>query len=76
MYPDVPLWLSIVLMVGGLVALAWSSDLFVDGAWYCVYMDYKGGKEFRRTVKLTEEFCLRCSDEDYIPEYTDIPDGK
>ena len=32
MYPDVPLWLSIVLMVGGLAALAWSSDLFVAGS--------------------------------------------
>ena len=32
MYPDVPFWLSIVLMVGGLAALAWSSDLFVAGS--------------------------------------------
>lgn len=32
MYPDVPLWLSIVLLAGGFVALAWSSDYFVAGA--------------------------------------------
>ncbi len=32
MYPDLPLWLSILFVVGGLVALAWSSDTFVDGA--------------------------------------------
>ena len=32
MYNDIPFWLSLVMMVGGLVALAWSSDLFVDGA--------------------------------------------
>lgn len=32
MYPDVPLWLSIVLLTGGFVALAWSSDYFVAGA--------------------------------------------
>ena len=32
MYTDIPFWLSLVMMVGGLVALAWSSDLFVDGA--------------------------------------------
>lgn len=32
MYPDVPLWLSIALLAGGLVALAWSSDYFVAGA--------------------------------------------
>ena len=32
MYPDVSLWLSVVMMAGGLAALAWSSDLFVDGA--------------------------------------------
>ncbi len=32
MYTDVPFWLSIVMVVGGLAALAWSSDAFVDGA--------------------------------------------
>lgn len=32
MYPDIPFWLSLVLMLGGLAALAWSSDFFVDGA--------------------------------------------
>ena len=32
MYADIPMWLSLVMMIGGLVALAWSSDLFVDGA--------------------------------------------
>ena len=32
MYTDIPLWLSAVFMFGGLVALAWSSDTFVDGA--------------------------------------------
>ena len=32
MYSDIPLWLSIVMMAGGFAALAWSSDLFVDGA--------------------------------------------
>ena len=32
MYSDVPFWLSIVFMLGGLAALAWSSDFFVDGA--------------------------------------------
>ena len=32
MYTDIPFWLSLVFMVGGLVALAWSSSLFVDGA--------------------------------------------
>lgn len=31
-YTDIPLWLSLVMMIGGLVALAWSSDVFVDGA--------------------------------------------
>lgn len=31
-YTDIPLWLSIAFMAGGLAALAWSSDLFVDGA--------------------------------------------
>ena len=32
MYTEISLWLSIVFMLGGLVALAWSSDVFVDGA--------------------------------------------
>jgi len=32
MYTDVPFWLSIVMIVAGLAALAWSSDTFVDGA--------------------------------------------
>lgn len=32
MYTDISLWLSLIFMVGGLVALAWSSDFFVDGA--------------------------------------------
>ncbi len=32
MYTDIPFWLSIVMVVGGLAALAWSSDAFVDGA--------------------------------------------
>jgi cation:H+ antiporter len=32
MYTDIPLWLSLVMIVGGLAALAWSSDAFVDGA--------------------------------------------
>jgi len=32
MYTDIPLWLAVVFVVGGLAALAWSSDIFVDGA--------------------------------------------
>ncbi|MGN0832319.1 MAG: calcium/sodium antiporter [Kiritimatiellia bacterium] len=32
MYADIPLPLSLVLLVGGLGALAWSSDVFVAGA--------------------------------------------
>ena len=32
MYADIPFWLSLVFMLGGLAALAWSSDVFVDGA--------------------------------------------
>jgi len=32
MYTDIPFWLSLVFLVTGLMALAWSSDLFVDGA--------------------------------------------
>lgn len=31
-YGDIPLWLSLVFVIGGFAALAWSSDLFVDGA--------------------------------------------
>ena len=32
MQSQLPLWLSVVFVVLGLVALAWSSDVFVDGA--------------------------------------------
>ncbi|MBR0068322.1 MAG: calcium/sodium antiporter [Kiritimatiellae bacterium] len=32
MYPDLPLWLSFVCVIGGLAVLAWSADAFVDGA--------------------------------------------
>lgn len=32
MYTDISLWLSLVFIAGGLVALAWSSDIFIDGA--------------------------------------------
>ena len=32
MYTDIPFWISLVFMLGGLAALAWSSDFFVDGA--------------------------------------------
>ena len=32
MYNDIPLLLSLTFVIGGLVALAWSSDFFVDGA--------------------------------------------
>ena len=32
MYPDIPIWLSIVCVLGGFAVLAWSSDAFVDGA--------------------------------------------
>lgn len=32
MYLDIPFWLSLVFMLGGLAALTWSSDVFVDGA--------------------------------------------
>ena len=32
MCSDIPFWLSLVFMAGGLAALAWSSDLFVGGA--------------------------------------------
>lgn len=32
MYTDIPIWLSLLFILSGLVALTWSSDLFVDGA--------------------------------------------
>ena len=32
MYTDIPFWLSLLFMFGGLALLAWSSDFFVDGA--------------------------------------------
>ena len=32
MYADIPLWLSLLFLVGGLCVLAWSSDVFVEGA--------------------------------------------
>ena len=32
MYPDVPLWLAVAFVAGGLLALAWSANRFVDGA--------------------------------------------
>ena len=32
MYSDIPFGLSLVLMLGGLAVLAWSSEVFVDGA--------------------------------------------
>lgn len=32
MYTDIPIWLSSLFIIGGLVALAWSSDRFVVGA--------------------------------------------
>ena len=32
MYPDLPLWLAIVCVLGGFAVLAWSADTFVDGA--------------------------------------------
>ena len=32
MYAEIPFWLSLVFILGGLAALAWSSDLFIDGA--------------------------------------------
>ena len=32
MYPDIPIWLSITFVIGGLAALAWSANMFVDGA--------------------------------------------
>ena len=32
MYADIPFWLAIAFMLGGLWLLAWSANLFVDGA--------------------------------------------
>ncbi len=32
MYNDIPLWLSLLFIVGGLVALTWSSGIFVEGS--------------------------------------------
>ena len=32
MYPTISIWLAVAFILGGLVALAWSSDAFVDGA--------------------------------------------
>ncbi len=32
MYTEIPFWLSIVFLLGGLAVLAWSSDVFVDGS--------------------------------------------
>ena len=32
MYSDISLWLAVPFILGGLWALAWSSDAFVDGA--------------------------------------------
>jgi len=32
MYPDIPVWLAVVLCTAGFFLLAWSADLFVDGA--------------------------------------------
>ena len=32
MYPELPLWLSIVCVLGGFAVLAWSANAFVDGA--------------------------------------------
>ena len=32
MYTDIPFWLAVLFIVGGLAALAWSSDRFVMGA--------------------------------------------
>ena len=32
MYPDIPLIVSLVFVLGGFAALAWSSDFFVGGA--------------------------------------------
>ena len=32
MYPDISLWLALLFVVGGLVVLAWSADLFIDAS--------------------------------------------
>jgi cation:H+ antiporter len=32
MYTDISVWLALVFVLGGLFALAWSSDFFIDGA--------------------------------------------
>jgi len=32
MYPDLPLWLSIIFVLGGFAVLAWSADAFVSGS--------------------------------------------
>ena len=32
MYGDIPFWLAALFVVGGLAALTWSSDFFIDGA--------------------------------------------
>lgn len=32
MYSDIPFFLSLVFIIGGLAALVWSSDVFIDGA--------------------------------------------
>lgn len=32
MFADIPLWLSLVFIIGGLLALVWSSDVFIDGS--------------------------------------------
>jgi len=32
MYADIPFWLAVAVMLGGLWLLAWSANLFVDGA--------------------------------------------
>ena len=32
MYPEIPLWLSILFVLGGLAVLAWSANVFIDAA--------------------------------------------
>ena len=32
MYPEIPLWLSILFVLGGLAVLAWSANMFIDAA--------------------------------------------
>lgn len=32
MYADIPVWIAFAFLCGGLAALAWSSNLFIDGA--------------------------------------------